>query len=90
MWPEHFLARENGRIRGMVGLLPFNLRVLDETLKVGFIGTVSVHQYSRGMGHMKKSMAMSTQYAREHDIDFNMLGGQRQRASDLFDVMMEE
>lgn len=79
MWPEHFLARENGRIRGMVGLLPFNLRVLDETLKVGFIGTVSVHQYSRGMGHMKKCMAMSTQYAREHDIDFNMLGGQRQR-----------
>lgn len=79
MWPEHFLARENGRIRGLVGLLPFDMRVMDEVLHVGFIGTVSVHPYSRGMGHMKKCMAMSTEYAREHGIDIMALGGQRQR-----------
>lgn len=79
MWPEHFIARENGRIRGLVGLLPFEQRVLDERLKVGFIGTVSVHPYSRGMGHMKKCMAMSTEYAHTHGIDIMALGGQRQR-----------
>lgn len=79
MWPEHFLAREDGRIRGLVGLLTFEQRVLDERLKVGFIGTVSVHPYSRGMGHMKKCMAMSTEYARTHGIDIMALGGQRQR-----------
>ena len=79
MWPTHFLARENGRIRGLVGLEQYSLRVLGEELKYGFIGTVSVHQYSRGKGHMKKCMAMSTQYAREHGIDIMMLGGQRQR-----------
>lgn len=79
MWPEHFIARENGRIRGLVGLLPFDMRVMDEVLHVGFIGTVSVHPYSRGMGYMKKCMAMSTAYAREHGLDIMALGGQRQR-----------
>ncbi len=79
MWPEHFLAREDGRIRGLVGLLTFEQRVLDARIKVGFIGTVSVHPYSRGMGHMKKCMAMSTEYARAHGIDIMALGGQRQR-----------
>ena len=79
MWPEHFIARENGRIRGLVGLLPFEQRVLDERLTVGFIGTVSVHPYSRGMGHMKKCMAMSTEYAHTHGIDIMAVGGQRQR-----------
>lgn len=79
MWPVHFLARENGRIRGLVGLEEYSLRVLGEELKYGFIGTVSVHPYSRGKGYMKKCMAMSTQYAHEHGIDIMMLGGQRQR-----------
>lgn len=79
MWPNHFIARENGRIRGLVGLLEFNQRVLDVKLHMGFIGTVSVHQYSRGRGHMKKCMAMSTEYALSHGIDLLALGGQRQR-----------
>ena len=84
MWPEHFVARENGKIRGLVGLLPFDMCVdtglaQRETIHVGFIGTVSVHQYSRGMGHMKKCMAMSTEYALQHGLDLMALGGQRQR-----------
>lgn len=79
MWPEHFLAREDGRIRGMVGMLPFEQRVCGEVMRVGFIGTVSVHPYSRGMGHMKKCMAMSTACARELGLDLMALGGQRQR-----------
>ena len=78
-WPIHFVARENGRIRGLVGLMPFSQRVLDETLQMGFIGTVSVHPYSRSKGYMKKLMAMANDYARSHGFDLLALGGQRQR-----------
>lgn len=79
LWPEHFLARENGRIRGMVGLLPMEQRVCGEVLRMGYIGTVCVHPYSRGLGHMKKCMALSTGYARRQGLDLLALGGQRQR-----------
>lgn len=78
-WPIHFVARENGRIRGLVGLMPFPQRVLGETLQMGFIGTVSVHPYSRSKGYMKKLMAMTNDYARDNGFDLLALGGQRQR-----------
>ena len=78
-WPEHFVARENGRIRALTALLSFPLRVMGETLRVGFTGTVSVHPYSRGRGYMKRLMAMTNEYARENGFDLLALGGQRQR-----------
>lgn len=78
-WPIHFVARENGRIRGLVGLMPFPQRVLGETLQMGFIGTVSVHPYSRSKGYMKKLMAMTNDYARDNGFDLLALGRQRQR-----------
>ena len=79
MWPEHFVARENGRIRALVGLLPLNLRAGNEHLKLGFIGTVSVNPYERGRGFMKKCMAMAEEHARAEKMDLLALGGQRQR-----------
>lgn len=74
-WPIHFVARENGRIRGLVGLMPFPQRVLGETLQMGFIGTVSVHPYSRSKGYMKKLMAMTNDYARDNGFDLLALAG---------------
>ena len=76
---KHFLARQDGRIRALVALRPLDLHTPGGTLKVGCVGTVSVHPYSRGEGHMKKLMAMMLEDARAQGYDLLMLGGIRQR-----------
>ena len=53
--------------------------MLGETLRVGCVGTVSVHLYSRGEGHMKILMAMMMDDARAKGCDLLMLGGARKR-----------
>ncbi|MBR6524381.1 MAG: GNAT family N-acetyltransferase [Clostridia bacterium] len=75
----HFLAKQNGRIRAMVACRPLEMNMLDKKLSCGFIGTVSVHPYSRGEGHMKHLMKMAMDNARERGHDLMILGGQRQR-----------
>ena len=75
----HFLAKENGRIRGMICCLPMEQQVAGHPLRFGLVGTVSVHPYARGEGHMKRLMAMLLQEARETGVDALYLGGQRQR-----------
>lgn len=75
----HYLALQNGKIRGVIAQMPIELSVLDETLKCGMIGSVSVHPYARGEGHMKRLMAMAVEDAREREYDLMILGGQRQR-----------
>ena len=54
---RHFIAWRDGRIRAMVACLPTVMHYLDRQLSIGFVGTVSVHPYSRGEGHMKRLMA---------------------------------
>ena len=76
---KHFLAKQEGRIRALVALRPLELRVPGGLLKVGCVGTVSVHPYSRGEGHMKKLMAMMLEDAAAQGYDLLMLGGIRQR-----------
>lgn len=76
---KHFLAKQEGHIRALVADRPLTLRVGDETLRVGCVGTVSVHPYSRGEGHMKALMKMMTDDARVQGYDLLMLGGIRQR-----------
>ncbi len=75
----HHVAKQNGRIRAVVAMLPEKLRVLDRTLNMGFVGTVSVHLYSRGEGHMKVLMQQMTEDAKARGMDLLVLGGQRQR-----------
>jgi len=53
--------------------------VAGHTLRVGYIGSVSVHRLSRGAGHMKKLMQMQMEKARADGLDMLVLGGQRQR-----------
>ena len=74
----HFLAKENGRIRALVCNRPMKMRILDRTLSCGLVGTVSVHPYARGEGHMKRLMNDMLADARGK-YDFLILGGQRQR-----------
>lgn len=75
----HFLAKQQGRIRAMVACRPLEMNMLDKKLSCGFIGTVSVHPYSRGEGHMKHLMKMAMDDARKRGHDLMILGGQRQR-----------
>ena len=76
---KHFLAKQDGRIRALVALRPLDLRTPGGMLKMGCVGTVSVHPYSRGEGHMKRLMAMMLEDARAQGYDLLMLGGNRQR-----------
>lgn len=76
---KHFLAKQDGRIRALVADQPLTLRVAGDTLRVGCVGTVSVHLYSRGEGHMKRLMKMMIDDARAQEYDLLMLGGNRQR-----------
>lgn len=75
----HAVAVENGRIRGTAGLLPLKLRLGSETLRIGYIGSVSAHPYDRGAGHMRGCMALLLRRAQEEGLDVLALGGQRQR-----------
>lgn len=76
----HYIAcREDGAIRAMVANLPVRLRFGDAALQAGMIGTVSVHPYARGEGHMKRLMQMMLDDARARKLDLLVLGGMRQR-----------
>ena len=59
--------------------VPLSLLVAGKPLRAAGIGTVSVHPYARGEGHMKKLMHMTLEECRENGADLAMLGGQRQR-----------
>lgn len=76
----HVVARQNGRICAMVGVWPMAFRVMEGLhLNLGYVGTVSVHPYHRGEGHMQKLVPMAVERSREAGMDLMSLGGQRQR-----------
>lgn len=76
----HYLAVDDEKgIRGLVGVMPNELYVGGETLKIGYIGTVSVHPEARGEGHMKALMKMAIDDMKADGVDIALLGGQRQR-----------
>lgn len=75
----HFLAVRDGHIRAMVSCRPTEMYVGKMKLSCGCVGSVSVHPYSRGEGHMKTLMAMMLEDSRKRGYDMLFLGGQRQR-----------
>ncbi len=77
--PHHVVAREDGRIRAVVGAFPLPMRVASEDLLAYGIGTVSVHPYRRSCGYMKALMNLAHEGIRAAGADFGCLGGQRQR-----------
>lgn len=76
---DHYLAKQDGKIKAAVANRIINISAAGTTLKAGLIGSVSVHPYSRGEGHMKQLMNMATEESRNNGVDILMLGGQRQR-----------
>ncbi len=75
----HYLAKQNGKIVGLVACRPTPLVIAGETLDCGYIGTVSVHLYHRGEGHMKALMKLMLDTERKRGRDMLILGGKRQR-----------
>ena len=76
---NHFIVKDNNKIKGMVGCFPLELNVINTILKVKGIGTVSVHPYSRNKGYMIQLMNNAINEMNKDSIDFAVLGGQRQR-----------
>ncbi len=76
---QNLALDEAGNLRGLIAVMPNEMTVLGEVLKTGYLGTVSVHPYARGEGHMKKLMGMALDGMRAGGCDLTMLGGQRQR-----------
>ncbi|MDR2376078.1 MAG: GNAT family N-acetyltransferase [Treponema sp.] len=79
MQGRHYTAREDGRIRAVVGAYPLRLNVLGTVLPGRGIGMVSVHPYARSRGYMRTLMETALADMRRDGIVFGCLGGQRQR-----------
>lgn len=81
----HWVAVVGGRIVATTAVLPLTLRAdgRDEqqdtdTLRVGFVGSVSSHPYFRGEGHMQALLRRALEDASD-TYDLLALSGQRQR-----------
>jgi predicted N-acetyltransferase YhbS len=75
----HYIAREEGRIRALVGAYPLEMQVPGDVLPGRGIGMVSVHPYYRSRGFMKVLMDMALEDMKREGMVFSCLGGQRQR-----------
>ena len=73
------VAREEGRILGMVSAITGSLMAGEDALKYGYVGTVSAHPHHRGRGIMKRLMANTMDSLRQQGCDIAVLAGQRQR-----------
>ena len=78
---EHYLVKIDGKIKASVVNRIVNIDYFGKILKVGLIGNVAVHPYSRGEGYMKNLMNQAVDEAYSLGVDILLLGGQRQRYS---------
>lgn len=76
---QHYIAVENGKIKGCVCALSVTIRHRSSSLTCGTIGSVSVHPYDRGKGYMRQLMAMAIADMKADHIAFSSLSGRRNR-----------
>jgi hypothetical protein len=75
----HYLAKEDGRIKAVIGAYPLEMIAPGDTLPGRGIGMVSVHPYCRSRGYMRALMDRALADMRRDGIVWSALGGQRQR-----------
>lgn len=75
----HYLAKKDGKIKAVVANRIIDVSANGKILKIGLIGNVSVHPYSRGEGFMKELVHRAIDEAKQAGVDLLVLGGQRQR-----------
>lgn len=76
---QHYIARENGKIVGIVGAFESKVSVNGELLENRGIGTVGVDRNHRREGHMIKLMNMAMSDMEKDGVAFSALGGIRHR-----------
>lgn len=76
---EHYIVKEDGKIRAVVANRLMDADYYGSRLKIGAIGSVAVHPYSRGKGYMKKLMKMAMDDAAKMGAELLILSGRRQR-----------
>ena len=69
MLATHHLIKEEGHIKALIDVLSMQLRLGQENLKAGYIGTVSVHPKARGKKYMITLMEQVEKQAREELIE---------------------
>ena len=77
--PQHYLAREDGRIVAAVCAHPFTICCQGITLPCTAIGSVSVHPYARGQGFMRSLMDTAVNDMEQSGIALSVLDGRRHR-----------
>lgn len=75
----HYIVKENGKIKAVVGVFPTVLKSGGQTLKLGQLGSVSVHPYARGKGYMKGLMNYAIDRSKADGYDALILGGLKNR-----------
>ena len=75
----HYLAREKGRIKALVGAYPLKMEFSNQTLAGRGIGAVPVHPRAPSKGYMKTLMNTAIEDMKKNGIVFSCLGGLRQR-----------
>ncbi len=79
MLATHHLIKEDNRIKALIDVFPVELRLGEDSLNAGYIGTVSVHPKARGKKYMITLMEQAEKKAREDGIDMLILDGNRHR-----------
>lgn len=79
MLAAHHLIKENGRIKALVDVLPMTLQMGEETLRAGYVGTVSVHPKARGRKYMITLMEQAKAQQCKEGTDILILDGNRHR-----------
>ena len=75
----HYICIENGKIKGVVCMLPIQLEYKGKQLKCGTVGSVAVHPDLREKGCMKQLMEIALADMKEQGMALSCLSGQRQR-----------
>lgn len=79
MLAAHHLIKEDGRIKALVDVLPMTLQMGEETLRAGYVGTVSVHPKARGRKYMITLMEQAKAQQCKEGTDILILDGNRHR-----------
>ena len=75
----HWVIRQKGRIRALVGVYPTTLHAGSRKLKIAGIGAVSTHPQYRGRRMMSTLMTHIVEWMDSEHIQLSELGGRRQR-----------
>lgn len=79
MLAAHHLIKENDRIKALIDVLPIELKMGEESIKAGYVGTVSVHPKARGKKYMITLMEEMEAQQRIDGTDILILDGNRHR-----------